>query len=144
MNILISACLLGVNCRYNADRLQVSGDVLKLMEKHTLIPVCPEVFGGLSTPREPSEIRGVRVYAKSGLDVTDNYMRGARETLRLARLYGCRIAVLKERSPSCGAGAVYDGSFCGRLVEGEGVTALLLMNNGIRIYGESNCLEIDI
>ncbi len=144
MNILISACLLGVNCRYNADRLQVSGDVLKLMEKHTLIPVCPEVFGGLSTPREPSEIRGGRVYAKSGLDVTDNYMRGAQEALRLARLYGCKIAVLKERSPSCGAGAVYDGSFCGRLVEGEGVTALLLMNNGIRIYGESNCLEIDI
>ena len=144
MNILISACLLGVNCRYNADRLQVSGDVLKLMEKHTLIPVCPEVFGGLSTPREPSEIRGVRVYAKSGLDVTDNYMRGAQEALRLAQLYGCKIAVLKERSPSCGAGAVYDGSFCGRLVEGEGVTALLLMNNGIRIYGESNCLEIDI
>lgn len=144
MNILISACLLGVNCRYNADRLQVSGDVLKLMEKHTLIPVCPEVFGGLSTPREPSEIRGVRVYAKSGLDVTDNYMRGAQEALRLAQLYGCKIAVLKERSPSCGAGAVYDGSFCGRLVEGEGVTALLLMNNGIKVYGESNCLEIDI
>lgn len=144
MNILISACLLGVNCRYNADRLPVSGDVLKLMEKHTLIPVCPEVFGGLSTPREPSEIRGVRVYAKSGLDVTDNYMRGAQEALRLAQLYGCKIAVLKERSPSCGAGAVYDGSFCGRLVEGEGVTALLLMNNGIKVYGESNCLEIDI
>lgn len=142
MNILVSACLLGVNCRYNAVRVSPPEGLLALMEKHTLIPVCPEVFGGLPTPREPAELRGGRVYALDGRDVTQSFLRGAEETLRLALLYGCKAAVLKERSPSCGAGSIYDGSFGGRLVAGDGITAALLAGHGIMIYGESNYMEI--
>ncbi|MGI5935337.1 MAG: DUF523 domain-containing protein [Oscillospiraceae bacterium] len=117
MNILVSACLLGVNCRYNAVPGAAPG-VLALMEHHTLIPVCPEQLGGLPTPREPAEIRGDVVLSKNGMDVTENYRRGAEETLRLAKLCGCKYAALKERSPSCGYGKIYDGSFSGTLTDG--------------------------
>ena len=101
MNIIVSECLLGVNCKYSGGN-NLNERVLRLGEKHTLIPVCPEQLGGLSTPREPSEIIGKRVINKSGRDVTENYVRGAKETLKTARAYNCRCAVLKERSPSCG------------------------------------------
>jgi uncharacterized protein YbbK (DUF523 family) len=137
MNILISACLMGVNCRYNAERLVMDG-LEELMKKHTLIPVCPEIFGGMSTPRDPSEIRDGRVYAKSGADVTDYYDRGADEVLRLAQLYDCKYAILKERSPSCGHGRIYDGTFSGRLIDGSGVCAQRLSEAGITVLGETN------
>ena len=136
MNILVSACLMGVNCRYNGERLTLER-LDELMEKHTLIPVCPEVFGGMPTPREPSEIRAGRVFSKSGRDVTDHYERGADEVLRLARLYRCTCAILKERSPSCGHGRVYDGTFTGRLVEGNGFSAARLAGAGVAVIGES-------
>ena len=137
MNILISACLMGVNCRYNAERLVMDG-LEELMKKHTLIPVCPEIFGGMSMPRDPSEIRDGRVYAKSGADVTDYYDRGADEVLRLAQLYDCKYAILKERSPSCGHGRIYDGTFSGRLIDGSGVCAQRLSEAGITVLGETN------
>ena len=139
MNILVSACLLGVSCRYDGDSKPREA-VLALMEKHTLIPVCGEIFGGLPTPRHPSERRDGGVYMVTGENVTAQYERGANEVLRLARLYDCRVAVLKERSPSCGSGRIYDGTFTNTLTDGWGVTAEKLRDNGMKIYGES---EID-
>ena len=137
MNIIVSECLLGVNCKYSGGN-NLNERVLRLGEKHTLIPVCPEQLGGLSTPREPSEIIGKRVINKSGRDVTENYVRGAKETLKTARAYNCRCAVLKERSPSCGTKEVYDGTFSKTVVSGKGITAALLENNGIEIYNEND------
>ena len=107
-----------------------------MAERHTLVPVCPEQLGGLPTPRPPAERRGGRVVTQSG-DVTEQYLRGAEETLKLCKLLGCEAAVLKERSPSCGRGQVYDGTFSGTLTAGDGVTAELLAAHGILVYGES-------
>lgn len=136
MRLLVSGCLLGLCCRYDGASKAHPG-VLALKERHELIPVCPEQLGGLATPRPPAERQGDRVAARSGADVTEQYRRGAEETLRLCRLLNCGAAVLKERSPSCGCGAVYDGSFSGTLVPGDGVTAELLKDRGIPVYGES-------
>ena len=135
-NLLISACLLGVQCRYDGGSKPVMPTVA-LMEQYHLIPICPEQLGGLPTPRKPSERRGDRVVMNDGRDVTAEYHRGAEETLRLGRLYGCTAAVLKEKSPSCGCGRIYDGTFTGTLTDGDGVTAALLKENGIKVYGES-------
>ncbi len=136
MNILVSACLLGVQCRYDGTGALAEG-IKKLMEEHTLIPVCPEIMGGLATPRDPAERSGDKVVTKDGADVTENYQKGAMETLKLAKLYQCSCAVLKERSPSCGCGRIYDGSFSRKLVDGNGMTAELLLENGIQVKGES-------
>lgn len=139
--ILVSACLLGVNCRYNGTGQEMEA-VTALMEDYELIPVCPEVFGGLSTPREPAEQKDGRVIARDGRDVTEQFARGAEEALKLAKLYGCRCAVLKERSPSCGYGEIYDGSFGKKLVPGNGIAAGLLAEHGIRVLGESGIGEL--
>ena len=136
MTILVSACLLGCPCRYDGA-VKADPRVLSLMERHTLIPVCPEQLGGLPTPRLPSERREGGVFDRGGMDVTAQYRQGAEEVLRLARLYGCTHAVLKERSPSCGSGQIYDGSFSHVLVPGSGVAAELLAQNGITVLGES-------
>ena len=136
MTILVSACLLGCPCRYDGTA-KADPRVLALMERHTLIPVCPEQLGGLPTPRLPSERREGGVFDRGGKDVTAQYRQGAGEVLRLARLYGCTHAVLKERSPSCGSGQIYDGSFSHVLVPGSGVAAELLAQNGITVLGES-------
>lgn len=136
MKILISACLLGVSCRYDGAS-KAHPEILRLMERHTLVPVCPEQLGGLATPRIPAERRGEGVFTRDGVDVTEAYRRGAEETLRLCRLFGCEAAVLKERSPSCGHGEIYDGTFTGTLTAGDGVTAELLAAHGIPVYGES-------
>ena len=135
-NILISACLLGVQCRYDGESKPIMQTVA-LMARYHLVPVCPEQLGGLPTPREPSERQGEAVVMKNGADVTAQYRRGAEQALHLARLYGCKAAVLKERSPSCGSGNIYDGTFSGCLTPGDGVTAALLKENGITVYGES-------
>ena len=134
--ILVSACLLGVNCRYNGERKKLEG-IERLMERAELIPVCPEILGGLPTPRPPAERMGDRVMNREGADVTEAYQLGAEETLRLAELFDARFALLKERSPSCGMGKIYDGSFQGRIVNGSGVTAELLTAHGVSVYGES-------
>jgi uncharacterized protein YbbK (DUF523 family) len=135
--ILVSACLLGVSCRYDGGQ-KADGRVCALADAHTLIPVCPEQLGGLCTPRAPSERRGVLVVANDGTDVTDAFCRGAEETLALARLLRCKTAILKSNSPSCGCGSVYDGTFSGRTVPGDGVTAELLKRNGIAVYTEDD------
>lgn len=139
-NILVSACLLGIGCRYDGKH-KANEEVLRLREKYNLIPVCPEIFGGLPTPRVPSERVGERVMMRDGRDVTENYERGAREAYELCRIYGIKTAILKERSPSCGKGEIYDGSFSGATTERDGVTAEYLMKMGIRVLGES---EINI
>ena len=135
MKILISACLLGACCRYDGAS-KAHTLAAALAERHTLVPVCPEQLGGLPTPRPPAERRGDRVLTQRG-DVTEQYRRGAAETMKLCKLLGCEAAVLKERSPSCGRGQVYDGTFSGALTAGNGVTAELLSAHGIPVYGES-------
>ena len=141
MKILISACLLGLPCRYDGTSKPQLW-VEELARRHELIPMCPEQMGGLPTPRNPSERRGDRVVMNTGADVTEQYRRGAACALRLYQLLGCEAAVLKERSPSCGCGAVYDGTFTGTLTDGDGVTAALLRAHGIRVLGESQVLEL--
>lgn len=139
--ILVSACLLGVHCRYNGKG--VMEEALRLlMGEAVLIPVCPEILGGLATPRDPAERAGDKVITKTGIDVTAQYGRGAREALHLAELYGCRCAILKERSPSCGSGRIYDGTHTGALTDGDGVTAALLKAHGIAVFGESRIGEV--
>lgn len=141
MNVLISACLMGFRCRYDggAQRLDCL-DALR--ERHVLVPVCPEVMGGLPTPREPSEIRSGRVVTRDGRDVTEAFARGAREAEKIALACGCRCALLKERSPSCGLGRVYDGTFTGTLTRGDGLCARLLSQRGLRVLGESQAEEL--
>lgn len=138
MNVLVSMCLLGTHCRYNGERKEDAG-VLSLLQKEglTLIPVCSEQLGGLPTPRHPSEQQGDKVFDKSGAEQTEAFENGAKEVLRLAKLYGCTAAILKERSPSCGSNIVYDGTFQGVRIPGDGVCAGLLKKSGIRVFGES-------
>ena len=136
MKVLVSACLLGVGCRYDGQS-KAYPLLDELCRRHEAVPVCPEIMGGLPTPRVPAERQGQRVVTKNGVDVTAQYRRGAEEVLRLARKLGCTVAVLKERSPSCGSGRVYDGTFTGTLTEGFGVAAEVLRAAGIRVLGES-------
>ena len=140
MKILISACLLGVCCRYDGAS-KPHPLAAALAERHTLVPVCPAQLGGLPTPRPPAARRDGRVATQSA-DVTEQYRRGAEETLKLCKLFDCQAAVLKERSPSCGRGQVYDGTFTGALTTGDGVTAALLAAHGIPVYGESQIPEL--
>lgn len=134
-----SKCLpVGMNCRYNGKG-ELNSQVLALSRDAVLIPFCPEIYGGLATPRDPAERQGEKVMTAAGADVTEQYKKGAEEALRLARLYGCRAAVLKERSPSCGRGQIYDGTYTRRLIPGDGVTARLLEQEQIPVFGETSC-----
>lgn len=141
MKILVSACLLGEDCKYSGGNNK-NEDVIKLAKEHTLIPVCPECFAGLPIPRTPAEIRDGKVFNKLGEDITDTFKDGAEKALYIAEETGCRVAVLKERSPSCGFGRIYDGTFTGRLVDGNGIAADLLYENGIAVIGESQLYRL--
>jgi uncharacterized protein YbbK (DUF523 family) len=132
---LCSACLLGITCRYDGKSAR-NRKVIMLLKAETLIPVCPEQLGGLPTPREPTEIRGERVITRSGRDVTENFERGAKEVLKIAQLYGIKEAIMKQGSPSCGCGEIYDGTFSGKTIKGDGVTTALLKKNGIKVISE--------
>ena len=138
--ILVSACLLGVCCRYDGES-KPCARVTSLRDRFILIPICPEEDGGLPTPRTPSERVGDRVLMRDGRDVTKNYIDGARHALGRAETFGCTAAILKARSPSCGKGRIYDGTFSGNLTDRDGVCAELLMKNGIKVYTED---EIDL
>ena len=139
--ILVSACLLGAECRYNATGGELER-LPELMELAELIPVCPEILGGLPTPRPPAERLGERVVTCEGADVTAAYEKGARECAKLARLFGVQFALMKERSPSCGAGEIYDGSFSHTRISGDGTAAALLKANGVTVYGEGRIGEL--
>ena len=133
--VLVSACLLGQPCAYDGGHRK-SDAVARLGERYELIPICPECEGGLPTPRIPSERIGERVLSKDGTDVTAAYQRGADAALSLAIREGVAFAVLKSKSPSCGKGEIYDGSFTHALISRNGVTAELLLSRGIPVYTE--------
>ncbi len=134
--ILVSACLAGVNCRYdgkNNDNIKIK----KLIESgKDIIFVCPEQLGGLSTPRVPAELIEDKILDKTGKDVTSNFQKGAEETLKIAKMFNIKFAILKAKSPSCGSKQIYDGTFSDTLTKGEGVTTTLLKKNGIEIINE--------
>lgn len=147
VSILISACLLGENCKYSGGSNRNEGLLqwrkrLEMDNKAEFIPICPEVMGGLSTPRLPAEIQGESVVAEDGRDVTAEYQKGAFTALELAKVHGCRLAILKERSPSCGSGKIYDGTFSKHLIKGDGITAGLLQKNGITVVGETQASKV--
>lgn len=140
--ILVSACLLGINCKYSGDNNE-SEKVKEYLKDKPFVLVCPEQLGGLTTPRDPSEIISKDKYGKKdkvisnkNIDVTDNFKNGAVETLKIAQIYGCREAILKEGSPSCGSSLIYDGTFSGKKIPGQGVTTALLRQNNIKVTSE--------
>lgn len=139
--LLVSACLLGRRCRYDGGD-NYDPAVEALGDRYELIPVCPEQLGGLPTPRTPAERAGERVLARDGTDVTAAFRAGAERALETALSQGASRALLKERSPSCGSGGVYDGTFTGRVVPGRGVTAELLAERGVAVLGESRLEEL--
>ncbi len=135
--ILVSACLVGVNCKYSGKN-NYNDKILKLVQEGEAVLVCPEQLGGLTTPRPPAEIRSGRVYANDGMDVTAQFNAGAQETLKIAKLYDCKKAILKSKSPSCGCHKIYDGSFSDILIDGDGITTKLLKGNGIEVISSDD------
>jgi len=134
--ILVSACLVGDNCKYNGGNNENS-KVLDFLSDKEYIKICPEVMGGMSTPRLPSEIRGNKVINNNGEDVTVFFLKGAEEALELADMYKPELIILKAKSPSCGLREIYDGSFSGILTDGDGITAGLLKKNGFKVITEN-------
>ncbi len=135
MKILVSACLLGVRCRYDGGGNEQKW-IRNLAKSQQLIPVCPEQLGGLPTPRPPVEWRDGRAVNTEGADCTEAFMRGAAEAVKIARCTGCELAILKARSPSCGCRQIYDGTFNGRRIEGQGAAARLLAESGLPVMDE--------
>ena len=133
--VLVSACLAGEACRFDGGSTP-HPEVLRLAQEGRAVPVCPEVLGGLSVPREPVELSHGRAVSRSGTDRTEAIQAGAQRALALGLERGCRRAILKARSPSCGAGRLYDGTFSGRLVPGDGVLAALLKASGFAVVSE--------
>jgi uncharacterized protein YbbK (DUF523 family) len=135
--IIVSACLAGVSCRYDGEA-KPCPEVIHLVAEGQALPVCPEQLGGLPTPRLPAEIRDGRVVRRDGADLTAEFERGAREAVKLAQLIGAKTAFLKSKSPSCGRGKIYDGTFSGTLTSGNGVFAELCLNKGIEVITEED------
>ena len=133
--IVVSACLAGAPCRYDGAAKPCEA-VMRLVAEGKAIPVCPEQLGGLPTPRLPSERVGERVLAKDGSDVTAEFIRGAGAALALAKLAGADEAILKAKSPSCGCGKIYDGTFSGTTIPGDGVFAEMCRGAGMRVRTE--------
>ena len=136
MKLIVSKCLLGYPCRYDGKSVP-SQAVIDLQNKYELVPVCPEELGGLKTPRIPAEIVGDRVIRKDGKDITLEYTSGAMAALEIARENNCTVAILKSKSPSCGKGKIYDGTFSGRLTDGDGICVRLFKKNNIDIFTEN-------
>ena len=130
--ILVSACLLGIDCKYSGGN-NYSEEVMEYLKDYEIIPICPEQLGGLPTPRPASEIIKDKVINNEGTDVTYNYQNGAEEALKIAKLLGIKKALLKAKSPSCGNGKIYDGTFSGTLIDGDGITTKLLKENNIEV-----------
>lgn len=139
--IIVSGCLMGCDCRYKGDNCRCD-ELLALASDHTLIPVCPEQMGGLPTPRPPAEIVGNKVISNLGKDVTAEYQKGAETALYIARLNNVDAAVLKANSPSCGKGIIYDGTFTGIKIQGNGVTVKTFTEAGIKVFNENEITEL--
>ncbi len=145
---IVSACLLGIKCAWDGKDRYRNKKVIELLRKETLIPLCPEQLGGLVTPREFQEIEKgsgdnvldgkSRVKNRIGQDVTRQFIGGAKEALKIAKQYNIKEFIAKSRSPSCGCGSIYDGSFSKRLIKGDGVTVALFKRNGIKVISENN------
>ncbi len=135
--VLVSACLLGTPCRYDG-KAKPNEAVIDLSKKYELIPICPEVDGGLPTPRLPCEVYGDQVIREDGINMTAFFQKGAEIALKIAKENGCKLAVLKEKSPSCGSHYRYNGLFQKTLVEGSGIAAKLLKENGITVLSEND------
>lgn len=130
--ILVSACLCGINCKYNGSN-NYNEKIFDLVKEGKAIPICPEQLGGLTTPRVPSEIKNGKVINKEGIDVTDNFIKGANEVLELTKKLNIKKAILKSKSPSCGKGKIYSGNFDNELIDGNGILTELLLKNGIEV-----------
>ena len=140
MKIAVSACLLGENCKYSGGNNR-SGALLALLKGHEVIPVCPEVLGGLPVPRVPAEIVDGVVMNRVGVSVDEEFRRGAAEALEICRREKPDLVILQPRSPSCGVGSVYDGTFSGKLVPGNGIFAALAAENGFRVASAEDILN---
>ena len=150
---LVSACLLGKHCRYDGGHKRNEA-VIALAKRQKLIPVCPEELGGLPITRPPSEITGgdgaevlvrkAKVVTKQGEDVTPYFLKGANEVLKIAQTHNTQKAILKARSPSCGCGEIYDGTFSGKTRPGDGVTTALLKKHGMEVITEEVVTEGDV
>jgi uncharacterized protein YbbK (DUF523 family) len=141
INLIISTCLCGNNTKYNGGNNLI--DRLNEIEaKFNLIHICPEVFGGLSTPRNPSEILGDKVISNKGLDVSNNFINGANQAVELAKKYNVKYALLKEGSPSCGVHKIYDGTFTGTKIDGNGITTFMLKELGVIVFSENEIDEL--
>lgn len=136
--ILVSACLIGEPVRYDGKDKNTISELLKLKEKYDIIPICPEVMGGLLVPRPKSEIKDDKVINILGKDVTENFKKGAEKALMLAKENKVLFALLKQSSPSCGTKTIYNGNFENVKISGMGVTAKLLFENGITVYSEED------
>ena len=132
---IVSACLTGIKCRWDGEARPCQ-KVIELVKQGKAIPVCPEQLGGLTTPRTPAEQREDKVFTKTGEDVTTQFERGAEEALKITLLANCDEAIIKAKSPSCGSGKVYDGTFSGKLIDGDGVFTKILKKNNIKVFTE--------
>ena len=143
IKVLISACLLGDNVKYSGGNT-LTPELVTLLEKYKvkIVKICPECFAGLLIPRVPSEIREDKVYGKDGRDITEEFLSGAEKTYQIAKRKQVDFAILKERSPSCGSSYIYDGSFSGKVIQGQGLTAKKLSKENIIIFSEKNLDEI--
>ena len=143
IKVLISACLLGDNVKYSGGN-NLTPELVTLLEKYNvkIVKICPECFAGLPIPRVPSEIRGDKVYGKDGRDITKEFLVGAEKTYQVAKNKEIDFAILKERSPSCGNSYIYDGSFSGKVIQGQGLTVRKLNEENIVIFSEENLEEI--
>ena len=144
IKVLISACLLGDNVKYSGGN-NLTPELVTMLEKYNvkIVKICPECFAGLPIPRLPSEIKEGKVYSKDGRDITEEFLSGAEKTYQIAKRKQVDFAILKERSPSCGSSFIYDGSFSGKVIEGQGLTAKKLSKENIIIFSEENLEEIE-
>lgn len=140
MKFVVSACLMGDNCKYNGGN-NYSEEIVNYLKDKEYVKVCPECLGGLSTPRVPSEICGDKVINKDGIDVTNEYNKGALESLKIAKDFKVDAAILKSNSPSCGCGMIYDGTFSKKLISGDGITTKLFKENGIKVISSDDIIN---
>ena len=138
--LIVSACLAGIECRYNGEAYTVL-QLEEMVRAGKALPLCPEIIGGLATPRAKAERQGKTVINELGEDVGAQFTQGAKRAVEIALLVGCRKAILKAKSPSCGCGRIYDGEFSGKLIEGDGIFCALLKAKGIEVWSEEEFAE---